>query len=272
MDERRREILGRIGATTLFGTTLGAGLLAPAAALAAWNGQAFDARSLPEALKASGVAAPVNSREIEIKAPELSENAAFVPVEVTSGIAATEAILVFVEKNPWPYIARFAFSNGALPRLAMRLRLAESSRVQVVVPAGGKLFTATRTVSVTVGGCSQTDAVAAAPAPLSKPEATKIRVRLRDGVAEVRILMRHPMENGLRKTSDGRTVPEHFIRDVDVLVNGRPAIEAEFGRSVSADPLLTFWVKDVKANARVVVRWRDSKGLERMDETGVVPA
>jgi len=272
MDEKRREILGCIGATTVLGAGFVAGVLHPAPSHAAWNQQAFDARNLAEALKASGVVAPVASREIGIKVPELSENAAFVPVEVESRIAGTEAILVFVEKNPWPYIARFDFSNGALPRLAMRLRVAESSRVQIVVPAGGKFFTAARQVRVTVGGCSQTDAVAAAPKPLSKPERTKMRVRLRNDVADVLILVRHPMENGLRKSGEGQAVPEHFIRDISVQVNGRPAIEAALGRSVSADPLLRFQVRGVKPDDRVLVRWRDSKGLERTDETRVVPA
>lgn len=272
MDRVRREILGRFGTTTVLATSVAAGLLRPSALLAAWHGRAFDARRLTDALRASGIATPPEAGDIVVEAPELSENAAFVALEATSRIQGTEAILVFAEKNAWPHIARFNFSDEALPTLAMRLRLAESSLIHVVVRAGGTYYMAAKHVTVTAGGCTQEEAAASASEPMFKPQRTRIRARLRGDVADVLVLIRHPMENGLRKLGEQQIIPEHFIRELSVQLNGSTRIEAELGRGVSANPLFKFQVKHARPNDRVLVRWRDNQNLQRIDEARVIPA
>ena len=42
---------------------------------------------------------------------------------------------------------------GTVPAVANRLKMAKTSNVIVVVEAGGKLYSATKEVKVTVGGC-----------------------------------------------------------------------------------------------------------------------
>ena len=44
-------------------------------------------------------------------------------------------------------------------------------------------------------------------------EPMKIRATLQGDVADVRILMLHPMETGARKDSRGDLVPQHFIQN-----------------------------------------------------------
>jgi sulfur-oxidizing protein SoxY len=143
---RRRMLLGMLAA-------LVAGL-APLRALAAeWNKAAFDAHALPEALKAIGVGSAAESDKIELKAPEIAENGAIVPVEITSRIPGTESIYIFADKNPQPLVAEFDFTGATDPFISTRIKMGETSKVRVIVKAGGKFYATTRDVKVTIGGC-----------------------------------------------------------------------------------------------------------------------
>jgi sulfur-oxidizing protein SoxY len=131
----------------------GAAMLKPGRALAAWNKGAFEAKSALDAMRALGVANAEDSKAIEIRAPEIAENGAVVPIDVTSNIPGTTAILVFIEKNPFPYTGTFDFSQGSVPYVHLRVKMGESSPVRVVVAAGGKFYTTAKEVKVTIGGC-----------------------------------------------------------------------------------------------------------------------
>lgn len=132
---------------------LGAALLAPVRALAAWNQGAFQAKSASEAMKALGISDPQESGDITIRAPDIAENGAVVPIDVTSNIPGTTRIAVFIEKNPFPYTGSFDFSQGGVPFVHLRAKMGETSPVRVVAEAGGKFYTAVKEVKVTIGGC-----------------------------------------------------------------------------------------------------------------------
>jgi sulfur-oxidizing protein SoxY len=151
MNSVRRVVLQRAGAIA---AGLAAGLLHPLAALAAtWNKDAFGAKNAADALKGIGAASPAPSKDLVIEAPQIAENGAVVPIEITSNIAGTTAIAVLVEKNPYPLVAKFDFMEGALPFAKVNVKMAESSDVRVIATAGGKQYTATREIKVTIGGC-----------------------------------------------------------------------------------------------------------------------
>jgi len=97
----------------------------------------------------------------------------------------------------------------------------------------------------------------------------KIRARLEGDVADVRVLMTHPMENGLRKSASGQAIPEHFIQSISVQLNGATVLEAEIGRSVSTNPVFGFRVKGAKADDKFTLTWKDNRGLARTDEARV---
>jgi sulfur-oxidizing protein SoxY len=142
------------GAAGTVAVALAAGLLKPGQVLAAeWNKAAFDSKSIIEALKGIGATAAVDSKDIAIKAPDIAENGAVVPVEVTSKIPGTESIAIVVEKNDRPLIAVFNLLNGAEGFVSTRIKMAQTSDVKVVVKAGGKMYTAKKEVKVTIGGC-----------------------------------------------------------------------------------------------------------------------
>jgi sulfur-oxidizing protein SoxY len=130
------------------------GLLRPVAALAAtWNKAAFGSKSAAEALKNIGLPGAEASGGIVIEAPQIAENGAVVPVEVTSNIPGTTSIAVLVDKNPYPLVAKFDFAEGALPFVKINAKMAETSEVRVVASAGGKSYQATKEIKVTIGGC-----------------------------------------------------------------------------------------------------------------------
>jgi sulfur-oxidizing protein SoxY len=147
MNDRRRGLLGVLAALVV------GGLLKPVMALAAWNKDAFAAKSAGDALKSLGAASTEPSKDIVIEAPQIAENGAVVPIEITSNIPGTTAIAVVIEKNPFPLAARFDFKDGALPFVKLNAKMGETSDVRVVATAGGKHYAATREIKVTIGGC-----------------------------------------------------------------------------------------------------------------------
>ncbi len=152
MNSKRRSFLRTAGSASTVAIAAAAGLIMPTEVLAVeWNKAAFEAKGVPDAMKVVGAAA--ESKDILIKAPDIAENGAVVPIEVTSKIAGTSAIMLMVEKNPSPLTANFDLSNGADSYVSTRIKMGQTSNVRAVVKAGGKSYTAIKEVKVTIGGC-----------------------------------------------------------------------------------------------------------------------
>jgi len=152
MQQTRRSVIKAGGAAALL-AAFGGALLRPGRALAAWNKSAFEAKSAVDAMRVLGMTNAEDSKAIEIRAPEIAENGAVVPIDITSNIPGTTSISVFIEKNPFPYTGTFDFSQGSLPYVHVRVKIGESSPVRVVATAGGKHYTTVKEVKVTIGGC-----------------------------------------------------------------------------------------------------------------------
>jgi len=154
MDMIRRTVLKSAGATGVLAGLLATGMLKPTLAYADdWNKTAFEAKDLTEALKAIGATGATDHKDLVMKAPEIAENGAVVPVDVTSNIPNTTSIAILVNKNPSPLSAQFEFSNGAVADVSARLKFAETSIVRAIAKADGKFYSAQREVKVTAGGC-----------------------------------------------------------------------------------------------------------------------
>jgi len=97
----------------------------------------------------------------------------------------------------------------------------------------------------------------------------KIRAASKNGITEIKVLMSHEMETGLRKDANGATVPAWFIQSVTAKLNGATVLEAEWGPSVSKNPYLAFKVNGGKAGDTVQVTWVDNQGDTRTDEAKV---
>ncbi len=149
MDTNRRALLKSAGA---FGVLIAAGVISAADVLAADVQSGFDAKNLVDALRILGGTA-ADSKEITITTPDIAENGAVVPVSVSSTLAGTTEIYLFVEKNPNPMAAVFMIPADTEPMVQTRLKMGQSTNVLVVVKAGGKLYSASKETKVTLGGC-----------------------------------------------------------------------------------------------------------------------
>jgi sulfur-oxidizing protein SoxZ len=96
----------------------------------------------------------------------------------------------------------------------------------------------------------------------------KIRATLQGDVADVRVLMAHPMETGQRKQG-GKAVPLHFIQSISAQLNGTTVFSADISQAISRNPVFAFKVKGAKAGDKITVTWKDNKGETRTDETTV---
>ena len=96
----------------------------------------------------------------------------------------------------------------------------------------------------------------------------KIRATLQGDVADVRVLMAHPMETGQRKQA-GKAVPLHFIQSITAQLNGTTVFSADISQAISRDPVFAFKVKGAKAGDKIVITWKDNNGETRTDETTV---
>ena len=154
MDNTRRRVLKGASAAGAVFAAVAAGALKPSDALAVtWNSNAFAAKSTIDAMKALNMGSPADSKDIVIRAPDIAENGAVVPIDITSNIPGTESISLFIEKNPSPYTGTFDVTKGAVPYVHVRVKIGQSSPVRVVVGAGGKYYQAVKDVKVTIGGC-----------------------------------------------------------------------------------------------------------------------
>jgi len=94
----------------------------------------------------------------------------------------------------------------------------------------------------------------------------RIRARLEGDVADVRVLIAHPMETGQRKDAAGNVVPLHFIQTITAQLNGKPVFQAEVSQAISRNPVFGFKVKGAKAGDKLAITWIDNKGDKRTDE------
>jgi sulfur-oxidizing protein SoxY len=151
MQQTRRELM--IRSASVAAALAGLGLL-PGLAHAAWNQAAFEAKTLADAIKALGAAAPVESKDVLLTAPDIAENGAVVPLACACALPGVRRLLLLVEKNPAPLAAMFDVSDAVEPNITTRVKMAQSSNVTAVaLMADGKALYAQKEVKVTLGGC-----------------------------------------------------------------------------------------------------------------------
>jgi sulfur-oxidizing protein SoxY len=155
MNSGRRKVLQGTGSAAVLGLAVAAGLFKPGSAWAqAWNKQAFEVKTLNDAVKAMGGSNPIESKDIQFaNTPDIAENGAVVPFTIISKIPRTEQIALLVEKNPNILAANFTIPEGTEPWVNTRVKMGQTSNVFALVKADGKYYYAPKEVKVTLGGC-----------------------------------------------------------------------------------------------------------------------
>ena len=98
----------------------------------------------------------------------------------------------------------------------------------------------------------------------------KIRAKLKGDIAEVKALMPHPMESGLRRDAEtGELVPAHYITEVNVDHNGEQVMQAYWGPAVSKNPYIAFSIKNAASGDTITVRWTDNNQDTSETETSL---
>ena len=129
----------------------------PSSALAAANDKypedAFKQKSGDDAIKSLYGKTAEPSDKVKLDAPEIAENGAVVPISVSTDLPGVTTISILVSENPNALAASYKIPEGTMASVANRLKMAKTSNVIAIVEADGKLYSATKEVKVTVGGC-----------------------------------------------------------------------------------------------------------------------
>jgi sulfur-oxidizing protein SoxY len=151
----RRLVLKGAGSVALIGLAfeMGGTLPAFAAANDKYPEEAFKQKSDADAIKTLYGKAAEASDKVKLDAPEIAENGAVVPIAVTTTLPDVTSISFFVSENPNTLAASYVIPAGTVPAVANRLKMAKTCNVIAIVESSGKLFSATKEVKVTVGGC-----------------------------------------------------------------------------------------------------------------------
>jgi sulfur-oxidizing protein SoxY len=154
MNDIRRKFLKSAVGLGGIAAAIGTGLLMPQRAFSAYLEDAFAATEVSAALiAAEGSDQHTPSDEIKLKAPDIAENGAVVPITVSSTLPDIESISIIATKNPSPLAASFKLSSMSEGYVSTRIKMGKTSNVVAVVKSGGKLYSATQEVKVTIGGC-----------------------------------------------------------------------------------------------------------------------
>jgi sulfur-oxidizing protein SoxY len=151
---KRRIFLKGSLATGAIGLAVSAGLITPRMVLAAWPKAAFEAKSVDGAVDSLfGSSTLTASDKIKIKAPDIAENGAVVPISVEASIEGVDSISLIAENNATPLTSSFVLGKGTQPYIATRIKMGKTGKVIAVVKAGDKLYSTGKEVKVTIGGC-----------------------------------------------------------------------------------------------------------------------
>ena len=147
----RRKVLAH--GAQLAGLLATAGLV-PQMAMAAWSKEAFDAKTLADAVKGLGGGAPALSKDVTLTGPDIAENGAVVPVGAACSLPGVKRLAIMVEKNPSALAAVFDVTDAVEPNITTRVKMGQSSNVYAVaIMADGKVLYAQKEIKVTLGGC-----------------------------------------------------------------------------------------------------------------------
>ncbi|SFX73455.1 thiosulfate oxidation carrier protein SoxY [Marinospirillum alkaliphilum] len=204
------------------------------------------------------------SEGLQLELPLVSEDGSAVPLSVrfTGSLAEgdqLESIRIFATANPNAEIIDFIFHDArSLADLSTRVRLNETQNVIALATSrNGRQWVAEREVRVTVSGCLMRSDEQA-DAGMQNPRIALPR-RLQAGQPiEIRTLISHPMETGLRKAADGKLLPQNLIHNMVLELDQQPVFEARFYTGTSANPYVRLHLK-TDQNAMARFRWTDQQ-------------
>ncbi len=89
----------------------------------------------------------------------------------------------------------------------------------------------------------------------------RIKAKEKNGITEVKALIKHPMENGVRKDLEtGALVPAHFIKEIECTHGDKVVMSAIWSGAVSKNPYWSFKIKGAAKGDTLKIIWKDNQG------------
>jgi len=204
-----------------------------------------------------------------IEAPKRAEDAAIVPISVTSLVPQTADkyitnIHIVIDNNPEPYSANFSLSPKlGLIDISTRMRVDQYTFVRAIAEMNdGSLHMVSRFVKAS-GGCS---APAGKDAAAALARLGKMQIRMRKpSVGEpvqAQVIVSHPNYNGLQFDQKSRLyIDAHYVKKINIRYNNQELINVDTGISVSEDPSIRFTFTPMEAGT-LTAEVTDSKNQQ----------
>jgi len=114
--------------------------------------KAWDAAKVDGALNEIFGTSTTTKGKVKLKAPDIAENGAVIPVTVSSKLAGSK-VAILQDANPEALVAVFTVPEGGIIDYSVRIKMQKTGNVTAIVEEGGKLYSASKLVKVTIGGC-----------------------------------------------------------------------------------------------------------------------
>jgi len=211
---------------------------------------------------------PVESGRVRLELPESFDYGNTVPLafSVDSPMTATDCVRrvdVFAEGNPFPEVATFHFTpDSGRASVSTRIRLNEGEQEVVAVAelSDGSARIGRRAVQISISGCSAEPGVAVAyPMPTPKPRLNVPAEVSRDEIVEIKTMISHRMETGLRTDAQGDPIPRRIINKMTCSRDGRLIFAADLSPAIAASAYLTFYMV-ARASGALEFTWHEDGG------------
>jgi sulfur-oxidizing protein SoxY len=211
---------------------------------------------------------PIESVRVRLKLPERFDYGNTVPLALSVDSPMTAAdhvrrVDVFAEGNPFPEVATFYLTpDSGRASVSTRIRLNEGEQEVVAVAelGDGSARVGRRAVQVSISGCSAEAGVAVAyPMPTPKP---RLRVPAevgRNEIVEIKTMISHRMETGLRTDVHGDSIPRRIINRMTCSRDDRLIFAADLSPAIAANAYLSFFVV-ARASAALEFAWHEDGG------------
>ena len=94
---------------------------------------------------------------------------------------------------------------------------------------------------------------------MAKPRVKVPKTAKAGQVVQIKTLISHKMDTGLRKDKAGKIIPLNIIESFTAVFNGKTVFEAKPRAAISANPYIAFHMK-VPASGDLVMTWKDTTG------------
>ena len=194
-------------------------------------------------------------------------------VAVTSPMTAADhvrRVSVFAQGNPFPDVVTFRFTpaNG-VARAETRIRLNEGTQEVVAVAelSDGRALVARQKIKVAVSGCSaESGAGDTAAMPPPEPRVKIPAAAHRGEMVQIRTMISHWMETGLRRYDNDQPIPRRIIQRMVCDLDGTEIFAADLTPAVAANAYLTFPLV-ARGAGRLTFTWtEDGGGIYRATE------